>query len=152
MTYASVRPDAWNFPLFLHVLGAAVFVSVLAVVVVVLVAALRTDDRGPSVRFAFRTLLIGGIPAYVVMRVGAEWIYSKENFGDSDPGWIGIGYGVADLGFLILIVMCILAGIASRRARKGTQPSALVRWTTGLAAVIIVAYGVALWAMATKPA
>jgi hypothetical protein len=27
-----------------------------------------------------------------------------------------------------------------------------VRWTTGLALVVIVAYGVALWAMASKPA
>ena len=152
MTYASVRPDAWNFPLFLHVLGAMVLVSVLAAVVVVLVVALRSDDRAPAVRFAFRTLLFGGIPAYIAMRAGAEWIASKEHVADSDATWIGIGYGVADLGFLILIVMCVLAGIASRRARKGNQPSALVRWTTGLAALVIVAYAVALWAMATKPA
>jgi hypothetical protein len=152
MTYAAVRPDAWNFPLFLHVLGAAAFVSVLAAVVVVLVVALRTDDRAPALRFAFRTLLIGGIPAYLIMRVGAEWIADKENLADSDATWIGIGYGAADGGLLFLIVMCILAGIASRRARGGGRPTTLVRCTTGLAAVVIVAYAVAVWAMATKPA
>jgi len=153
MSYAAVRPDSWNFALFVHVLGAMVFVSVLAAVVVVLVVALRTDDRADALRFAFRTLLIGGIPAYIVMRGGAEWIASKAHTADvaPEPSWIGIGYSVADGGLLFLIIMCILAGIASRRARAGGQPSALVRWTMGLAAVIIVAYGVALWAMATKP-
>ena len=30
MSYASVRPDTWNFPLFLHVLGAMVLVGLLA--------------------------------------------------------------------------------------------------------------------------
>ena len=35
------------------------------------------------------------------MRIGAEWIYSKE-FGDveDDPAWIGIGYMTADIGLL----------------------------------------------------
>jgi hypothetical protein len=152
MSYASVRPDSWNFPLFVHVLGAMVFVSVLAAVVVVLVVSLRSDDRAAAIRFAFRTLLIGGIPAYIVMRGGAEWIADKENLTDSNAAWIGIGYSVADGGLLFLIVMTILTGIASRRARRGGQPTGLVRWTTALAAIVIVAYGVALWAMATKPA
>jgi hypothetical protein len=152
MSYAAVRPDAWNFPLFVHVLGAMVFVAVLAVVVVVLAAALRSDDRAPAIRFAFRTLLFGGIPAYVVMRGGAEWIASKEDLADSDASWIGIGYSVADGGFLLLIVMTILAGLALRRARRGGEPRALVRWTTGLTLLLIVAYGVAIWAMASKPA
>ena len=152
MSYAALRPDSWNFPLFVHVLGAMVFVSVLAAVVVVLVVSLRTDDRAAAIRFAFRTLLIGGIPAYLVMRGGAEWIADKENVADSDAAWIGIGYSVADGGLLVLIVMTVLAGIASRRARGGGQPTGLVRWTTALATIVIVAYGVALWAMAAKPA
>jgi hypothetical protein len=152
MSYAAVRPDAWNFPLFLHVLGAMVLVALLATAAVVLVVALRSDDRAPAVRLAFRVLLIGAIPAYLVMRVGAEWIASKEDLTDSDASWIGIGYGVGDGGALFLLVMTVLAGIASRRARKGGQPTALVRWTTGLALLVIVAYGVALWAMASKPA
>ena len=48
--------------------------------------------------------------------------------------------------------MTVLAGLASRRAQRGGEPSGLVRWTTGLTLLLIVAYGVALWAMATKPA
>jgi hypothetical protein len=153
MSYAAVRPDAWNLPLFLHVLGATVLVALLAVTVAVLVAAARADDdRTAAVRLAFRTLLIGAIPAYLVMRIGAAWIANKENLTDSDASWIGIGSSVADGGLLVLIVLNVLAWLAYRRARKGGQPLTLVRWTTGLTLLLIVAYGVALWAMTTKPA
>ena len=48
MSYASVRPDSWNFPLFLHVLGAMVLVALLAAAAVVLTAALRSDDRAAA--------------------------------------------------------------------------------------------------------
>jgi hypothetical protein len=152
MSYAALRPDAWNFPLLLHVLGATTLVAVLAAAAVVLTVSLRADDRTAAVRFAFRTLLIGAIPSYLVMRVGAEWIASKEHLEDSDASWIGIGYSVADGGLLLLIVMTTLAGLAVRRARRGGEPRMLVRWTTGLTLLLIVAYGVALWAMTTKPA
>jgi hypothetical protein len=151
MTLASVRPDGWNFPLLLHVLGAMVLVALLAVAAVVLIVALRSDDRVAALRLAFRTLLIGAIPAYLVMRVGAEWVASKENLEDADFAWINIGYSVADGGLLVLIVMTVLTGIASRRAKRGDTPSGLVRWANGLALLLIVAYAVALWAMATKP-
>jgi uncharacterized integral membrane protein len=151
MSFAAVRPDAWNFPLLVHVLGAMVLVALLAVAAVVLSVALRSDDRVAALRLAFRTLLIGTIPAYLVMRVSAEWIASKENLEDADFAWINIGYSVADGGLLLLIVMTVLAGIASRRAKRGDTPSGLVRWTSGLALLLIVAYGVALWAMAAKP-
>jgi peptidoglycan biosynthesis protein MviN/MurJ (putative lipid II flippase) len=151
MSLAAVRPDSWNFPLLLHVLGAMVLVALLAVAAVVLSAALRSDDRAGALRLAFRTLLIGAIPAYLVMRVGAEWVASKENLEDADFAWINIGYSVADGGLLVLIVMTVLTGIASRRAKRGDTPSGLVRWANGLALLLIVAYAVALWAMATKP-
>jgi hypothetical protein len=148
---AAVRPDSWNFPLLLHVLGAMVLVALLATVVVVLGLALRSDDRAAALRLAFRTLLIGAIPAYLVMRVGAEWVGDKEGVVDADLAWVDIGYMVADIGLLVLIVMTVLAGMASRRARQGGRPSGLVKWANGLTLLLIVAYGVALWAMATKP-
>jgi hypothetical protein len=152
MSYAAVRPDAWNFPLLLHVLGAMVLVALLATAAVVLTVSLRGDDRASALRLAFRTLLIGAIPAYLVMRVGAEWIASKEHLEDSEASWIGIGYSVADGGLLLLLIITVLTGLASRRARGGGEPRALVRWSTGLTLFVILAYAVALWAMATKPA
>jgi heme A synthase len=148
---AAVRPDSWNLPLLLHVLGAMVLVALLATAAVVLSVALRSDDRAAALRLAFRTLLIGAIPSYLVMRVGAEWVLSEEDLGDADFAWIDIGYMVADTGLLVLIVMTVLTGIASRRARRGETPSGLVRWANGLTLLLIVAYGVALWAMTAKP-
>ena len=151
MSIAAVRPDDWNFPLVLHVLGAMVMVGLLATTAVVLGLALRSDDRAGALRLAFRTLLMGAIPAYLVMRVGAEWTLSKENLEDADFAWVDIGYMVGDIGLLILIVMTVLTGIASRRARQGGTPSGLVRWANGLTLLLIVGYAVALWAMSTKP-
>jgi hypothetical protein len=152
MTVAGIRPDAWNFPLLLHVLGAMVLVALLATAAVVLTASLRSEDRAGALRLAFRTLLIGAIPAYLVMRVGAEWIADKEHLADADLSWIDIGYSVGDGGLLVLLVITVLTGLASRRSRGGGEPRALVRWSTALTLIVILAYGVALWAMASKPA
>jgi hypothetical protein len=150
MSIAAVRPDDWNLPLLVHVLSAMVFVGLLAAVAVVLVVALRGNDRPAALRLAFRTLLIGAIPAYVVMRGAAEWIASKEDVPD-DLAWINIGYMVTDGGLLLLIIVTVLAGLASRRAARGGEPRGLVRPATALTLLLIVAYMVALWAMATKP-
>jgi hypothetical protein len=100
---AFLRPHGWDFPLFLHVLGAMVlFGATLATV--------GLAFAGPQVprlaRSAFWTLLAVSIPAWVVMRVGAQWIYSKEHnvIFMKDPTWIGIGFAIADLGLLFLLV------------------------------------------------
>jgi hypothetical protein len=150
MSLAAVRPDDWNLPLLLHVGGAMVFVGVLAAVVVVL-AASRSGDRAAALRLAFRTLLIGGIPSYILMRGAAEWVASEEDVPD-DVTWIDIGYMVTDIGLLVLIVVTVLAGLAARRARRGGEPGGLVRPATALTLLLIAAYAVALWAMTAKPA
>jgi hypothetical protein len=142
---AAVRPDAWNLPLLLHVGGAMVMVGALAAVVVVLAVAMRGEPG--ATRLAFRTLLIGAIPAYLVMRVGAEWVADKENVPD-DVSWIEIGYMVADVGLLLLLIATVLTGLAARRATTG----GLVRAANVLTVIVIVGYAVALWAMTAKPA
>jgi len=151
MSYASVRPDAWNLPLLLHVLGAMVFVSLLAVIVVVLVAALRGDDRAAALRLAFRTLLIGAIPSYILMRGAAEWVASEADV-DEDAAWIGIGYIVTDMGLLLLIAVTVLTGLAKRRVGRGNEPGRLIQPATALTLILIAGYAVALWAMTAKPA
>ena len=150
MTTALVRPDDWNFPLLLHVAGAMLLVGALVTVAGLLLLAWRGNSPGLS-RLAFRTLLIAAIPSYVVMRVGAEWINSKENIPD-DVGWISIGYIAADAGLLLLLISTILAGLAERRARR--EPGGggtLGRVATVLTLVVLAAYVVAVWAMTAKP-
>ena len=144
---ADIRPDSFNFPLFLHVLGAMVlFGAVVAAVATLLTPGGGGDPAGLR-RFAFRTLLFVGLPAYIVMRIGAEWIYDKE-FGDADddPGWIGIGYIVADLGLLLFVVALICSGIATRKSNAGLARAAAI-----IGALLLVGLLVAVWAMGAKP-
>jgi hypothetical protein len=146
---AVIRPDAWDFPLFLHVAGAMLLVGAMVVVVATMGGALRGGDGAqPLAGLAFRTLLVGVLPAYILMRAGAEWIASEENVPD-DVDWIGIGYAVADGGLLLTIIAAVLAWRAARRGATG--PGGLGRGVLVLAAVLIVAYGVAIWAMTAKP-
>ncbi len=164
MTYAAaIRPDDWDFPLFVHVFGAMVLVGTLVVAAWFLFAA-RRDNSLDGVRWGWRTLLFAALPAYIVMRVGAEWIADEEKLTDSEAAWIGIGYLTSDAGALVLIVALVAAGIAVRRAGRaqaaavasgaggaGTATgtgTAIAAWAT---AVLIVVYIVAIWAMATKP-
>jgi hypothetical protein len=145
MTLASVRPDDWNFPLLLHVLGAMVFVGVLATVTLLLVVSLRSEDRRAVLRLAFRTLLIGAIPSYIVLRGSADWVAEEEDLPE-DLAWIDIGYMVTDVGLLLLIAATVMAGLSARRGG-----GRLVRPTAALTIILIAASGIALWAMTAKP-
>lgn len=149
---AAIRPDSWNFPLLLHVFGAMVLVGGLVTAVTALVLGWKRDTAAYT-RFAFWTLLALVLPAYIVMRVGAEWIFSKENFVEGqEPDWIGVGYITADLGALLILITLIVTGIASRRLRKADGgTSVLARISAVLTSIILAAYVVAMWAMSAKP-
>ena len=150
---AAIRPDSWNFPLFVHVLGALVLVGALASAALCVLLGWRRDAPAWT-RLAFRALLFGALPAYIVMRVGAQWVYSREGFGDGDdPGWIGIGYITSDLGAVLLLVSLLLTGLAVRKLRRdeGAATSTLGRIGGAITLVLLAAYVVAIWAMTTKP-
>jgi hypothetical protein len=150
MTIAIVRPDDWNFPLLVHVAGAMLLVGSLVTVAALLLLAWRGSSPGLP-RLGFRTLLFAALPSYVLMRVGAEWINSKEDIPD-DVNWIGIGYVTADVGLLLLLISTILAGLAARRAGRGPGGGGkLGRVATVLTLVVLAAYIVAVWAMTAKP-
>ena len=150
MTIALIRPDDWNFPLLLHVGGAMLLVGSLVTVAALFLLAWRGDSPG-LIRLGFRTLLIAALPSYVLMRVGAEWINSKENIPD-EADWIGIGYITADGGLVFLLISTILAGVAARRAgRHPGDGGTLGRVVTVLTLVVLAAYLIAVWAMTTKP-
>ena len=97
MLASMLRPDDLNLPLFVHVLGAMILVGgLLATSTSVIVA--RGDVR--TLRIGVLTLLFVCLPGYIVMRGGAQWIYSREHLDqlDEDPAWIGIGFITADAG------------------------------------------------------
>ena len=141
---AFARP---HFPLLLHVLGAMTLVGAVGAGVVAELAAARAAEPAYLRRLAFRIFLFGALPAYIVMRVGGEWLRSKEFSGSSaDPTWIGIGRGAADGGGLVLLISLILAGVAAKRSSSGMSKAAGM-----LAAITLVAWLVAIWAMGAKP-
>ena len=146
---AATRPDDWDLSLVVHVGGAMLLVGALVGAVGVMAGALRRgEDAAALTGLAFRALLLGVLPSYVVMRAGAEWIASKEGLGDSDLAWIGIGYSTADGGLLVAIIATVLAWRAGRR-RGG--PGGAGRAVVVLSALLLIAYAVAIWAMTTKP-
>ncbi len=142
-----MRPDSWNFPLLLHVAGAAVLFGSVAAAVVSTLAADRVAQPEFMRRLAFRSLLIAGLPAYVVMRVGAEWLYSKGyDDVEDEPAWLGIGYIVADLGLLLFVIALVLTGVASWKRHSGLGKAAGI-----VGALLLVGMVVAVWAMGAKP-
>lgn len=146
---AAIRPDSWNFPLLLHVLGAMVLVGGTLTGASALAFA-RGDAR--MLRLGYWSLLAVALPGYVLMRVGGQWIYSKEGLDDApiDFAWATIGFIVADAGALLLIIALIVGGIGVRRLRSG-RGFGLLKATMVISLVLLAAYVVAVWAMAAKP-
>lgn len=145
------RPDGWNFPLLLHVAGAMLLVGSLTLVTATLVGAWR-DGSLTLVRSGFRAILLGVIPSFLLMRLAAEWIASKEGLEDSDVTWINIGFMTSDIGLLLIIIATVAAGVAVRRAgRSGGAAGVGARIATLLVGLLLAAYLVAIWAMTTKP-
>jgi hypothetical protein len=145
---AAIRPGAWNLPFFVHVGGAMLLVAALVVVAAAMGGAVRRGDGALELtRLAYRALLLGVLPGYVVMRAGAEWIVSKEGVGDAS--WVGVGYSTADGGLLLVVIAAVLAWRATRRGADA--PGSPGRAVMALAGVLLVAYVVAIWAMTAKP-
>jgi hypothetical protein len=140
---AVVRPDSWNFPLFLHVLGGTLLVGAMASAAL----AARVSGATATLRaLPFRILLLVAIPSWLLMRLAGQWIESKEDI-QGDPSWIGIGFSVGDAGLVILLLATGFAWWAAKRPSK--------RWprltSTGLSLLYLVALAVAWWAMTAKP-
>jgi hypothetical protein len=148
---ATVRPDSWNFPLFVHVLGAMILVGGLVAGASALAFA-RGDAK--ILRLGFWSLMLVSFPGWVVMRLGAQWIYSNEGWDKVPdnlvPRWLNIGYVLADAGGLVLVITLIIGGIGVRRLQAG-KSSGLLKATLVLSVVLLAAYVVAVWAMAGKP-
>jgi hypothetical protein len=146
---AAIRPDSWNIPLLLHVGGAMILVGG-ALTGASALAFARGDAR--ILRLGYYSLLAVALPGYVLMFVGATWIYSREGLSGSgiDSAWVAIGFVVAEAGGLLFVISLILGGIGVRRLPSG-RGTGLLKATMGISLVLLVAYVVAIWAMSAKP-
>ena len=152
MILAAIRPDSWDFPLFLHVFGAMILVGGLLACASALASA-RGEVR--LLRLGYWSLLAVSLPGWVIMRAGGEWIRSKEGWDDlpkgvDQPSWLDIGSVIADAGGLILLVSLVAGGVGVSRLRAG-KGAGLLRVTLVLSVVLLAAYAVAVWAMSGKP-
>ena len=148
---ATVRPNDIDIALFVHVLGAMVLVGGLVTSVGASLVGWG-DESATLRRFGYWTLLTVVLPGYIVMRIGAEWTYAKENVDDvlEDAWWVGIGYITADLGALLLLIALIVGGIGLRKTRSGGG-GGLLKASSVIATLLLAAYIVAVWAMGAKP-
>jgi hypothetical protein len=146
---AAIRPDSWNFPLFLHVIGAMILVGGLLSGAGALAFA-RGEVR--LLRLGYGSLLAVSLPGWVLMRIGAQWIYSKEGWDDvpDEPGWLSTGAFIGDVGGLILLVSLVVGGVGVYRLREG-RGAGLLQATLVLSVILLAAYVVAVWAMTGKP-
>jgi hypothetical protein len=153
---AVIRPDSVNVALFVHVAGAMLLVAALCVVALALVGAWRQADGAAAValtRFGLRALLLGVVPAWLIMRLGAGWTASREHIpGSYSPAWLNIGYFAADIGGILILLSLLASLFGLRRLREpGDARSPFGLAVGAVALVLVAAYLVALWAMTTKP-
>jgi hypothetical protein len=146
---AAIRPDDWNFPLLVHVLGAMVLVGATLTSASALAFA-HGDER--LLRLGYWTLLIAGLPSYAAMWAGAHWIYAKEGL-DERPiefAWETIGFAVTEVGAALFVTALVVGGVGLRRLRDGRGRGAL-KVTMVISFVLLGAFALAVWAMTAKP-
>ncbi len=148
---AVVRPDDVNLALLVHVLGAMVLVGALVTASTAAIVGWRDEGAGLR-RLSYKTLLFVGLPSWIVMRIGAQWVYAEENLDElaEDPGWLVIGFITAELGGLLLLIALILGGIGLRKSRSGGG-GGLLKASAVIATVLVAVYVIAVWAMGAKP-
>lgn len=151
------KPGAYvDTALLLHVFGAMILVGGLVTSMCALALGWKSSAPADAFglgRVGFRALLYAAVPGWILMRIGAIWVYEEAGFsGDNDPAWLGVGFITAELGGALLLIAAILSGVGVRRLRaSGAATSTLIRVSTVLVAVLLAAYIIAVWAMSAKP-
>ena len=171
IVFTAARPTDWNFPLFIHVLGAMILVGGVLTGTSALAFA-RGNVR--QLRLGYWSLLLVGLPGLVLMRIGAAFMWHKHNEDHSflwaviphrdDVTWIKIGGTVADFGGGLLVLALILGWFGLRRLDGGQSDlltkvpvlskmsgERLLKVTMLISIALLAGYVVAIWAMAGKP-
>jgi hypothetical protein len=143
---AALRPDSFDLPLFLHVLGATLLFGATAMIAIAGYASRRSPDNSLLLaRVVAGTWVLAIVPSFILMRAGAALIVDKEFPNGADtPGWVDVGFVVSEPGALLLIILGILAWISVRKKR-------VLLAVPILASIYLLALAVAWFAMTGKP-
>jgi len=147
------RAGDWKIPLFVHIFGAMVLVGGLTLAMVSLATAWRNGSAALT-RVGMLSIFYAVLPGWIVMRGGAQWIAHKEGLDNDnvDLTWLNIGFTASDLGFVFLIALLVIGGVAVRKInRQADTPMLGPHIATVLVGILLVAYLVTVWAMTTKP-
>lgn len=150
---AAIRPDDQSFALLLHLVGAVVvFGALLTSATSILLA--RGEIR--LLRVGYFSLLLVGVPGWILMRLAGEWIYRQQHWNTlpselKDQSWLNIGFIVADWGGLLFLISLVLGGVGIHRLRAGKGGTGLLQATMVISLILALAYVVAVWAMTGKP-
>jgi len=104
-------------PLFLHVLGAMLLFGSMLTATITSFSAWRRPDLVILRNATFWSLVVVAVPAWLVTRIFAQVILSKEDDVYDDPTWVGIGF-LATEGGLLLLLGAIGATFWWRRSSK----------------------------------
>ena len=156
MTPAVFQHGRGDLALFLHVLGATTLFGAVVVLVTLAIAARRSADPQPTARVLFRVWLFAVLPAFILLRVAAEWILSLEKKdipGLDNKGWVGVGFLVTDVGFLVLLALALPCNLhRGARTQHGRDGHGRATTITAVLGSIYLAALVAAWfAMSAKP-
>jgi hypothetical protein len=150
---AAIRPDDQSFALLLHLVGAVVvFGALLTSATSILLA--RGEIR--LLRVGYFSLLLVGVPGWILMRLAGEWIYRQQHWNTlpselKDQSWLNIGFIVADWGGLLFLISLVLGGVGIHRLRAGKGGTGLLQATMVISLILALAYVVAVWAMTGTP-
>ena len=145
---ALLRPPEWELPLYLHVAGAMLLVGALTVAAAALLVRWRRPGDGPILTLTATWALAAAVPAWVLMRVGAEWLASRWGF-EKDPDWVTVGRVTADAGVLVLGAALVATVVARRRAESGGGQT-VARVAGAATTLLLLALLFAVWAMTVK--
>ena len=116
--------------LFLHVFGSTLLFGGVLTVATLLIASFRIAQHAALLRrLAFIVVLAVAIPSYLLMRVGAQLVLTAEHLDKNSPGWVGLGFAVADGGIIILLLLAVsrvgwrCAAPRRHAGRLGSRPS-----------------------------
>jgi hypothetical protein len=167
---ADLRPNSFNFPLLIHIVGATVLVGGVLTAAAALYFA-RGNAR--QLRLGYFSLLLVAFPGYLLAKLGATLIWHKESVHSfigaafphrGDPRWVEIGGTALDFGGALLVLALILGWFGLKRMEgatgdlltrlpvvKSMTGETLLRYTMLITFVLLAGYVLAVWAMAGKP-